>query len=450
VKKFDVVVVGTGEAGSSAAFGCREAGLSVAIADCRPFGGTCALRGCDPKKVLVAAEELADWSRRFERLDVVRGDLRIDWAGLMRFKRTFTTPVPASREAAFVDAGIEPYHGRVSFLDVSNLRIDDDTVAADHVVIATGAEPKRLGIPGEDLLTTSEQFLELDHLPRSIVMVGGGYISFEFAHVAARAGASVTIVHQGERPLEQFDPDLVDALVQATVDLGIDVRLNASVRSIERDGESLAVEVVARDGSLTVLHAAMAVHGAGRVPDVEGLAAEAAGVAVTANGVAVDEYLQSVSQPTVFAAGDAADTGEPRLTPVASAEGEIVATNLVQGRSRTVTLGPVPSIVFTTPALGTVGLTEQKARDRKMHFRVTKGDTTDWYSSRRVAATKSAFKVLIDDDSERILGASILGPGAEELTNLFAMAIRFEIPGPSLRETLFAYPTAASDLASMV
>jgi glutathione reductase (NADPH) len=110
----------------------------------------------------------------------------------------------------------------------------------------------------------------------------------------------------------------------------------------------------------------------------------------------------------------------------------------------------VPSIVFTTPALGTVGLTEQKASDRKMHFRVTKGDTTDWYSSRRVAATKSAFKVLIDDDSERILGASILGPGAEELTNLFAMAIRFEIPGPSLRETLFAYPTAASDLASMV
>jgi glutathione reductase (NADPH) len=358
--------------------------------------------------------------------------------------------VPASREAAFVDAGIEPFHGRASFLDAANLRIGDDTVAAEHVVIATGAEPKRLGIPGEDLLTTSEQFLALDHLPRSIVMVGGGYISFEFAHVAARAGASVTILHQGDRPLEQFDPDLVDALVQATVDLGVDVRLNASVRSIERNGESLAVQLVARDGSLSVLHAPMAVHGAGRVPDVEGLAAEAAGIAITANGVAVDEYLQSVSQPTVFAAGDAADTGEPRLTPVASAEGEIVATNLVQGRSHSVALGPVPSIVFTTPALGTVGLTEQKARDRKMHFRVTKGDTTAWYSSRRVAATKSAFKVIIDEQSELILGASVLGPGAEELTNLFAMAIRFQIPGASLRETLFAYPTAASDLAYMV
>ena len=450
MKKFDVVVVGTGEAGSSAAFGCREAGLSVAIVDRRPFGGTCALRGCDPKKVLVAAEELADWSRRFERLEVVRGDLQIDWAGLMRFKRTFTTPVPARREAVFADAGIEPFHGRVSFLDVSNLRIGDDTVAAKHVVIATGAEPKRLGIPGENLLTTSEQFLELDALPSRIVMVGGGYISFEFAHIAARAGASVTIVHQGERPLEQFDPDLVDALVQATVELGIDVRLNTSVRGIVKDGDTLAVQLVARDGSLAVLHAQMAVHGAGRVPDVQMLAAEAAGVAVTPNGIAVDEYLQSVSQPTVFAAGDAADAGEPRLTPVASAEGEIVAANLVKGRSRTVTLGPVPSIVFTTPALGTVGLTEQKARDQKMHFRVSKGDSTDWYSSRRVAATKSAFKVLLDEGSDRILGASVLGPGAEELTNLFAVAIRFQIPGPSLRETLFAYPTAASDIAYMV
>ncbi len=228
------------------------------------------------------------------------------------------------------------------------------------------------------------------------------------------------------------------------------MRLNASVRGIEKDGDSLTVQIVARDGSLTVIHAPMAVHGAGRVPDVEALGLEAAGVAVTANGIAVDEYLQSISQPMVFAAGDAADTGAPRLTPVASVEGEIVATNLVKGRSRTVTLGPVPTIVYTTPALGMVGLTEQTARDRSMHFKVSKGDSTDWYSSRRVAATKSAFKVLVDEENERILGASVLGPGAEELTNLFAMAIRFHIPAPSLRETLFAYPTAASDLAYMV
>jgi len=450
VTDFDLVVIGTGAAGSTAAYACREAGWSVAIADEKAFGGTCALRGCDPKKVFVAAEELVDWSRRFGAKSIVSGDIRIDWPALLRFKKTFVESVPQQNEDAYSEAGITALHGRIRFLERSVLQVGDDTLRARHVVIASGARPQILSISGEEHLTTSEGFLDLERLPARIIMVGGGYISFEFAHVAARAGATVTIVHKGSRPLERFDADLVGDLVDETRALGIDVRLNTSVRGIEKHDDVLRVTTTGSDGETTIIEADMAVHGAGRVPNIDDLDLEAGGVTRTKNGVCVNVYLQNPSNAAVYAAGDAADTGAPRLTPVAGMEGDVVAANLLGGNVRKPDASVVPSIVFTTPALGTVGLTEQNARERKVRFSVKRGDTTQWYSSRRVGAAKSRFKILIEDGSDHILGATVLGPGAEELMNLFAMAMKFRVPASQVRDTIFAYPSAASDLAYMV
>lgn len=182
---FDLVVIGTGSAGSSAAYGAREAGWSVGMIDERPFGGTCALRGCDPKKVLVGAAELVDWAQRMTG-NGVRGDLHIDWHDLMRFKRSFTEPVPEDREKGFRDAGITTYHGRARFLDRTTLAVDGDVLEGRYVVVASGARPRRLNIPGEEHIITSDQFLELQELPKQVVFVGGGYIAFEFAHIAGR------------------------------------------------------------------------------------------------------------------------------------------------------------------------------------------------------------------------------------------------------------------------
>ncbi len=166
--------------------------------------------------------------------------------------------------------------------------------------------------------------------------------------------------------------------------------------------------------------------------------------------MSVNEYLQNPSNAAVYAAGDAADTGVPRLTPVAGMEGDVVAANLLGGNVRNPDAGVVPSIVFTTPALGTDGLTELSARERNVRFSVKRADTTQWYSSRRVVAAKSGFKILIEDGSDHILGATVLGTGVEELTNLFAMAMKFRVPASQVRDTIFAYPSAASDLAYMV
>ncbi len=450
MKTYDLVAIGTGAAGTSAAFAAREAGWDVAIVDMRPFGGTCALRGCDPKKVVVAAEELVDWSRRFRDKAVVTGELAIDWPALIDFKTTFVAPVPKQNADAFAEAGINAFRETVRFVDRTTLRIGQETVTAKHVVIASGAKPRDLPIPGAELLTTSTAFLDLENLPRRLVMVGGGYISFEFAHVAARAGAQVTIVHKGVRPLEPFDADLVDRLLEATRELGITVMLSTSVRAItERDGK-LVVTVEAENGEAIDIETDVAVHGAGRVPDIDALGLEAGGIARNAKGIVVDEYLQSVSNESVYAAGDAADSGGLPLTPIASLEGEIAAANLLQPKSRRVAHRATPSVVFTSPQLGAVGLLESTAKERGLNFRITTGDTSGWYSSRRLAAAPSGYKVLIDEQNDHILGAHILGPGAEELINVFAMSIQLGLTATQLRSTIFTYPTFSSDIGYML
>ena len=448
MKNFDLIVVGTGAAGASAAYACRSAGWNVAIIDSRPLGGTCALRGCDPKKVLVGATEVIERARQMAGKGVSYNDVKIDWPGLIQFKRTFTQPVPADREQQFSQAGIAVFHGGARFTDKTTVQVGDDTLIARFVLIAAGARPATLGIDGEEHLTTSDEFLELDRLPRRILFVGGGYISLEFAHVAARSGAQVQILHRGARPLEQFDPDMVDRLVHATRELGIALHLKTAVEKIEKNSAQFTVHAFV-DGAPRTFQADLVVHGAGRVPEIDDLDLETAGVQREKRGVTVNEFLQSVSNPAVYAAGDAATKGPP-LTPVAAMEGEVVAANLLKGNHRTPDLTAVASIVYTLPPVASVGLLEAAAKEKGLKFRVNRQDTSEWYSSRRLGAKYSAFKVLVEDETERILGAHLIGPDAEEQINLFTLAIQSGIRGSAIENTLFAYPTGASDLGYMV
>jgi glutathione reductase (NADPH) len=394
-KKFDLVVIGSGSAASAVAMPCRSAGWQVAVIDSRPFGGTCALRGCDPKKVLVGAAEIVDWARRMQGKGIGAEPLRIDWAELMRFKRTFTDPVPPRREEQLKQAGIVPFHGRAHCVGSNTVQIGEDRLEGRYIVIAAGAHPARLNIPGEDYLTTSDQFLELDALPSRIIFVGGGYIAFEFAHVAIRAGAQVTILHRGPRPLERFDSDLVGRLVQRTRELGVEIHFKTEVMGIEHSGKGLKVSA-STEGQQKTFEAELVVHAAGRVPEIEDLDLGAANVKHDGKGIVVNEFLQSVSNPAVYAAGDAA-AGGPPLTPVAGYEGEVVAANLLKGNHRRVNYAGVPSVVFTIPPLASVGLSEAQAREQGLRFRKNYQDTSSWYSSRRVRERYSGFKVLLEE-----------------------------------------------------
>lgn len=448
-RKFDLVAIGTGSAASAVASRCRSAGWQVAIVDSRPFGGTCALRGCDPKKVLVGAAEAVDWARRMKGKGIRAEQLRIDWQELMRFKRSFTEPVPKRREEGFAKVGIAAFHGRARFVGPSSVQVNDDVLEGRHVVIAAGQKPADLRIPGTEHLTTSDQFLELDELPKRILFIGGGYIAFEFAHVAVRAGAQVTIVHRGPRPLPLFDPDLVDQIVKSTRELGVDVELGTEVVGVERGSGQLIVRASA-SGQQRTFEADMVVHAAGRVPEIDDLNLDGAGVERNKRGVTVNEFLQSVSNPAVYAAGDAAASGGPPLTPVASYDGIIVAANLLKGNHQKPNYLGIPTVVFTIPPLASVGLSESEAREQALSFKVKKEMTSGWYSSRRVGEKYSGFKVLVEESTDRILGAHLLGSEAEEVINLFGVAMRSGMRTADLKHMLFAYPTHGSDLPYML
>src|SRR5262245_25165324 len=240
-RHYDLVIIGTGSAASAAAFRCRAAGWRVAVIDARPFGGTCALRGCHPKKMLVSAAEVIDATARMAGKGVRADSVAMDWSELMRFKRSETEPAPAFFEQNFARAGIEGFHGRARFVGPTAVAVGNDILEGTHVLIATGAMPAPLPFPGAEHLTRSDQFLDLEALPPRLLFVGGGYISFECAHVAVRAGADVTILHRGARPLQGFEPDLVDQLVQRTRALGVHVELGTEVQSLEQTSNGVVV-----------------------------------------------------------------------------------------------------------------------------------------------------------------------------------------------------------------
>jgi glutathione reductase (NADPH) len=445
---FDLIIVGTGVSGRTAAEEAARAGLRTAVVDCRPFGGTCALRGCEPKKILVAAAEVP-LRARGQCGHGVAGDTRLDWSQLHAFKRRFTDDLPAEFEAGMLEAGQTPLHGVARFTSPNALEIGGEAYTADAFFLGTGAKPRPLGIPGAELLVDSEEFMDLPDVPRRVLFVGGGLISFEFAGVAAAAGAQPIILHRSEHPLKGFDPDLVDVLVAQYAEWGIDVRVNAPVASVRRGrfGEDAAFVVELADGSS--LAADLVVHGAGRVPDLDALDLAAGGIAATPRGITVDPRMRSATNERVWAAGDSADSG-PALTPVGVSQGRVAMANIVSPGSATWNPVTVPSAVFSQPVLAKVGLAELEATARGQQVDVKLTDTSEWLSSQRVGLKHTAAKTIVECGTGRILGAHIVGHNAEETINLFALAIAAEQTVADLKRILWAYPTAASEIVYLV
>lgn len=447
-KSYDLVVVGTGTAASVAAYRCRSAGWRVAVIDHLPFGGTCALRGCDPKKVLVGAAEAIDHARRMRGKGVAGGEPAIDWPELIRFKRSFTEPVPPMKEKDFETNGIDTYHGRARFLSQTAIAVGSHTLEGRFVLLAVGAVPMRLGIPGEEHVITSTDFLELDRLPRRLALLGGGYIAAEFAHIAARAAARVIVLEQMERMLTAFDPDIVDWLMERSRELGIEVHTGTRVEAIEKKDSGFVIRAMS-GGKGQTFETDLVVHGAGRVPDLEPLDLATAGVETQQGRLQLNEYLQSVSSPAIYAAGDAASKGPP-LTPVAAHDGDVVASNMLHGNQKKPNYLGVPSVVFTQPPVASVGLSEKAARDQGLKFHMRHQKASGWYTARRVAESAYGFKTLVEDDTGRILGAHLIGPHVDETINIFAVAIRNGLTAQALKQTIFVYPSGASDIAYML
>lgn len=443
---YDVAVIGTGTSAYYVVNNCLAAGLTVAVVDRREYGGTCALRGCQPKKYLVAAAEAVERCRLMQGMGVT-GMPKLDWQALMRAKNAFTDAVPKRTEKEFAKNGAVTLHGVARFTGPNSIAVAEKEISARHIVVAAGAVPRTMNIRGEELLTTSDRFMNLARMPERVIFVGGGFISMEFAGVAAACGATVTVLQRSSTILKQFDPDCAEVLESSYRKAGIRILKNVCVDQIERSSDGFSVGCTQAPEKR--YHGDIVVHGAGRTADLEDLHLEAGSVDASPRGVTVNPYLQSVSNPAVYAIGDAAATAY-QLATTADLEGEIASRNIISGNRDELDTGVVPNVVFSLPSLASAGVQEAAARKSAIQITVNSGNMSRWPSSRRIGQAHSFFKVIQEAKSGRILGAHLLGHNAGEVINLFAMAIRLKLTGADLKGMLWAYPTYTSDLKYMV
>lgn len=445
MQEFDTIVVGSGTSAYYAVDGLNRAGRKVAIIDERPYGGTCALRGCQPKKYLVSNAEAVAMARHLTGRGIVAAPAT-DWSALQALKNRFLEGRSEADVQQWQEKGVATFHGTALMTGRDQVTVGGEILKGRSIILATGALPRRSSIPGAEFMHDSEHFLDLAELPDRIVFVGGGYISFEFAHVAIHAGADkVTILHRSLRPLKGFDQDIVENIVAASRAAGIDIVLNESPLSVQPGAEGLLI----RGSGGGQFQADCIIEATGRGPNLSVLQGGAGGVEYTARGVTVNAFLQSVSNPQVYAIGDCAASGH-MLAPVADEEGKTVVRNLVEGNVRKIDYSGVPSVVFTIPSIGSVGLTEEQAKARGLRFRVNRGRTGKWPSSLRIGEEHGAYKVLIDKDSNQILGAHLARHNAAEVINVFALAMQYGIKAADLAAFMWAYPTYTSDLKYMV
>jgi glutathione reductase (NADPH) len=446
-EKFDVVVIGGGNAGIGVTGPVRRAGLSVAMIEARDLGGTCPNRGCTPKKVLVAAGHALHEIERAAVHHIAVGKPRLDWAALIDREMAMIRDIPASLARSMARREVAVIDGHAVFAGPSSVRVGDREFEAGHIVIATGSKPRPLPIPGAEHMITSDDMLSDRDLPGSVIFIGGGVISLEFGHVYARAGTEVTILEALPQLLPAMDTEAVARLQAESERIGIRIKTAVSVKRIETAGGRLRV-VFVHDGREQALDADRVVNGAGRVADIDGLDLDKGNVAHDRGRISLDRHLRSTSNPQIYVCGDAVPTS-PQLSPLATYEGDIVGRNIVEGPKHSPDYTGMATSVYTVPALAAVGLTEAAARDGQRPIDVHVNDMHDWFSARTYAETVAWSKIIVDRNSDRILGAHVVGHAGQELVNIFGLAIRFGITARQLKDNVYAYPTFSSDIKHM-
>jgi glutathione reductase (NADPH) len=446
--KYDVLILGGGNAGMGVTVETRKAGLSVAMTEHRELGGTCPNRGCTPKKILVAAAHALDAIERAPAHCISVDKPRLDWARLIEREKRMIGPLPDSFARLMAERGVEVLRERAAFAGPNAVRVGDRVIEAKNIVIATGSKPRHLPIPGADHMITSDDVLSEREQPGEVVFIGGGVIAFEFAHVYTRAGSKVTVLEALPDLLPALDRDAAAQIAEASRRIGIVLMTGVRVKRIDARAGRFAVSFE-HDGAEHTIEADRVVNGAGRVADVDALGLDTGNVRRQDGRIEVDAYLRSASNPAVHVCGDAL-WSSPQLSPVATYEGRLVGHNIVNGAEQKPDYSAIPSCVFTIPAVASVGLTEAKARETGRRLKVEINDMRDWLSSRTYNEAAAWAKVIVDDDSDRILGAHLVGHSGEELIHIFAFAMKFGIKAADIRETVYAYPTFSNDIKSMV
>jgi glutathione reductase (NADPH) len=443
---YDLFVIGAGSGGVRAARIAAGFGARVAIAESSRPGGTCVIRGCIPKKLLVYAahfrEELEDAAAYGWSVDATHS-----WPVLIANKDREITRLEDIYRTLLKAAEVALLEGRATLVDAHTVEIAAHRYTAQHVLIATGGRPVRPSIDGAELAITSDEAFQLARLPRRVLIVGGGYISVEFSGIFHGLGAHVTLAYRGEQILRGFDDDVRHHLRDELVRKGLDVRLQCDLRRIERLADGSLAATLETRGVPEQLEVDAVMFATGRQPVTAGLGLEAAGVQLDGHGaVVVDEYSRS-TVPNIHAVGDV--TNRLALTPVAIREGAAVATTLFGGRPVAMDHRDVPHAVFCQPPIGTVGLTEAQA--------TAAGAAVDVYAAtfRPLKYTLSGrnertlIKLVVDAATQRVVGAHMVGPDAPEIIQAIAIAVKAGLTKEQFDATVAVHPTAAEEFVTL-
>ena len=442
---YDLFVIGAGSGGVRAARLAAELGARVGIAEEYRIGGTCVIRGCVPKKLLVYGSRYGSDFIDARGYGWTCDGLRFDWPALIHNVRREVDRLNGVYTRTLEKAGVERYLTRATLAGPHEIRLADrdGTLSAKTILVATGAHPVIPAVPGGEHLISSNECFELERLPGSIVIIGAGYIGMEFASIFNGLGLAVTVLYRGEQVLRHFDTELRDGLAEAMRNRGIDLRMSTEVTSIEREGEGYRVHLD-RGGSVP---ADLVMAATGRAPNTSGLGLEEVGVELGQNGrIAVDEFSKS-SVDTIYAVGDVTD--RRNLTPVAIREATAFVETAFNGRPTPVDHSFIPTAVFSQPEIGTVGLAEDEARAASPDIDIYKARFRPLKSMISGRDEKMLMKLVIDAKSDRVLGCHLLGADAAEIVQMAAVALKLGVTKGELDATMALHPSAAEELVTM-
>ncbi len=440
---FDLFVLGAGSGGVRAARIAAGHGARVGICEESRVGGTCVIRGCVPKKLLVYASHFAEDFADASGYGWELGPMKFSWPRLIRAKDEEIDRLNQVYLRLLSESGVVlfPHHG--SLVDSHHIQLGGDLVSAERILIATGGHPWVPDIPGIEHAITSDEAFDLPELPDRIAVVGGGYIACEFAGIFNGLGAQVSLLYRGDAVLRGFDHDVRRVVGDEMAKKGIDIKLDTEVRSIRKRERGL--DVVLHDG--TALEVDQIMYATGRVPNVRGLGLQHAGIAVRAAGQIVVNEISQTSVENIYAVGDV--TNRVNLTPVAIYEGHSFADTIYGSRIRPVNHEFVPSAVFSQPPVGSVGFSEEAARIHHGAIDVYRSEFRPMKHTLSGRDEKTLMKLIVDRESQKVIGVHIVGLDAPEIVQGFAVAVKSGLTKERFDCTIGIHPTAAEELVTM-
>ncbi len=441
--KYDLFVIGAGSGGVRAARMSASLGAHVAIAEDRYLGGTCVNVGCVPKKLFVYASHVAEELENARSFGWSIEKSNFDWSTLISNKNTEIKRLNGVYKKLLDKTGVETIHGRATLVDEHTVEVNGEHITAERLLVATGGWPSIPDIPGKENVISSNEAFFLESLPEKIIIVGGGYIAVEFAGIFHGLGVDTTLLYRGPLFLRGFDHDVREALAKEMHKKGIKIKFNSNINKIEKSENKL--NVMLEDGQQ--LETNQILYATGRKPLTNNLGLEKVGIELDENNAIKvnDEYQTNVS--SIYAIGDV--TNRVNLTPVALAEGMILAKRFYGNEEKKVDYSDIPTCVFSQPNIGTVGLTEEEARKKYNNIEIYKSSFRPMKQSLSDSNEKTFMKMVVDKASDRVIGVHMLGPDAGEIIQGIGIALKAGATKEVFDSTIGIHPTAAEEFVTM-